>query len=214
MTKASLPALALALAACASGPPPAESSPWLVPSEGQKDVRSGSPLEQFFPLVDGMVYTYATQNEVGEQGLLIARVYRTDARRGELRFPKGARSFEFAADGVLVRGRGGDASYVLKAPLQVGTSWRGEHGGDTRVLAVSVKAETPSGRYEGCVQTLEERLGDRPVRYATTFCPNVGVVSIEAASGVNYELATLKSYGPPIRMRADGSERLPGSVER
>jgi len=210
-----LPLALVALAGCVeAAPPPVDQSRWLVPSEGQKDVASGSPVERFFPLVDGMVYTYKTVNEVGEEGLLVARVYRADPTHGELRFPRGAKSFEYAPDGVVLK-TGGEGAYVLKAPLQVGTTWRGEHGGNTRVLSVTVTSDTPAGHHEGCVQTMEERLGDRPVRYATVFCPDVGVVSIEAATGGNYEQALLKTYAPPMRMKPDGSERIkiePGDV--
>jgi hypothetical protein len=216
MVKRSLPALAivLGLTACAGGPPPAASSPWLVPSEGQKDVASGTALERFFPLVDGMVYTYRTQNEVGEEGLLVARVFRADPHHGELRFPTGSKTFEYAPDGVVLRARGGEAVYVLKAPVQVGATWRGEHGGETKVLSVTASVDTPAGHYESCVQTMEQRLGDRPVRYATTFCPDVGVVSLEAATGANYEQAQLKTYAPPMRMKSDGVDRMPsGSPE-
>jgi hypothetical protein len=71
---------------------------------------------------------------------------------------------------------------------------------------------TPAGHYEGCVQTLEERMGDRPTRYSTTFCPGVGVVQIEVATGANFERATLKSYAPPMRMREDGVEKLPAGT--
>lgn len=214
MVKLPLPALLLAsLTACgASGPPPAASSPWLVPSEGQKDVASGTSLERFFPLVDGMVYTYQTMNEVGEEGFLVARVFRADPRHGELRFPTGSKTFEYAPDGVVLRERGGEAVYVLKQPVQVGATWRGEHGGETKVLSVTASVETPAGRYDGCVQTMEQRLGDRPVRYATTFCPDVGVVSLEAATGANYERAQLKTYAPPMRMKSDGVDRVPAGA--
>jgi hypothetical protein len=208
MSRLLLP-LVLAVAGCSAGPPPSSSSPWLVESEGQKDVVSGSPVERFFPLVDGMVYAYSTTNEVGEEGMLIGRVFRADAKHGELRFPRGTKPFEFAPDGVMLAGSQG--SYVLKAPIAVGTSWRGEHGGQSRILKVDVAADPPAGHYEGCVQTLEERSGDRATRWATTFCPDVGVVLLEVATGSNYERASLKSYAPPMRMRPDGSEKVPAS---
>lgn len=204
---------ALALAGCAGGPPPAASSPWLLPSEGAKDVASGSAMERFFPLVDGMVYTYTTVNEVGEEGFLVARVFRADAGHGELRFPTGAKAFEFTPDGVMLRKRGGETFYVLKAPLAVGTSWPGENGGKSRILSVNATIDAPAGHYDGCVQTLEERLGDHPVRFATTFCPDVGVVNLEVATGANYERASLKTYAPPMRMKQDGSERAKGAPE-
>jgi hypothetical protein len=190
------------LAACAGAPDPANST-WIAPTGGQKNVSSGSAFEVFFPLVDGNVYFYDTQNEMGEKGALVARVYRSDAKNGELRFPSGAKRFELAQDGVIFHGREGTA-YVLKAPLEAGTTWRGEHGGTTKILSPKVSVEVPAGKYTGCVQTLEERLGDKPVKYATTFCPTIGVVIIEAASGANFERAELKSYGAPNDVGPDG----------
>jgi hypothetical protein len=202
---------ACALAGCGApdGTAAAARSPWLTPGTGQQTAASGTTAERLFPLVDGMVYTYSTVNEVGEEGLLVARVHRSDSAHGELRFPSGAKAFELLPDGIALHGRGGETSYVIKTPLVVGTSWRGEHGGQSRILNVDAMIDTPSGHYEGCVQTLEERLGDRPTRYSTTFCPQVGVVQIEVATGSNYERAALKSYAPPMRMREDGTEKLP-----
>ncbi len=205
-----LPLLIALLTGCGSaneGAAAAAASPWLVPGNGQDNARSGTSAERFFPMVDGMVYTYTTVNEVGENGLLVARVHRADQFHGELRYPSGAKSFALVPDGVMVNSHGTEA-YVLKTPLVAGTTWRGEHGGQSKILETNAAIETPAGHYEGCVQTLEERLGDRPTRYATTFCPEVGVVQIEVATGANYERASLKSYAPPMRMREDGTDRI------
>ena len=197
---------AAGLVACgpASGAQPA----WLAPSDGaKKDLASGTALERYFPLVDGMLYHYATENEMGEAGLLIARAGRTSERGGQLHFPTGSKRFEYVPDGVTVL-VDGSPTYVLKQPLAVGTTWRGEHGGTTRVLSITASVEVPQGHFEGCVQTLEERLGDRPVRYATTFCPGVGVILLEAASGASLERAALKSYATPLEIGPDGTDRF------
>jgi hypothetical protein len=197
---------ALGLVACGAAPgtPPA----WLAPADGaKKDLASGTALERYFPLVDGMIYHYVTENEMGEPGLLITRAGRTSERGGQLHFPTGSKRFEYVADGVTVL-VDGNPTYVLKQPLAVGTTWRGEHGGTTRVLSIAASVEVPQGHFEGCVQTLEERLGDRPVRYATTFCPGVGVVMLEAASGASLERASLKSYAAPIEVGLDGVDRF------
>jgi hypothetical protein len=205
-------ALCLSLPACGAeyGASSAANSQWLTPNQGQQNATSGSQAERFFPLVDGMVYTYKTTNEVGEEGLLVARVHRIDGTHGELRYPNGSKQFELRPDGVMVHARTGDA-YVLKLPFAEGTSWRGEHGGQSKILKVGVAVNAPAGVYQGCVQTMEERLGDRPLRYSTTFCPDVGVVTVEAATGANYERAELKSYAPPMRMREDGIDKIPAS---
>lgn len=194
------------LPACASAPgtPPG----WLAPSDGaKKDLASGTALERYFPLVDGMLYHYVTENEMGEAGLLIARAGRTSERGGQLHFPTGSKRFEYVPDGITVL-VDGNPTYVLKQPLAVGATWRGEHGGTTRVLSITASVEVPQGHFEGCVQTLEERLGDRPVRYATTFCPGVGVVMLEAASGASLERASLKSYAAPFDVGLDGVDRF------
>lgn len=201
-----LAGLALALLGCGgadrAAPPPA----WNAAPDGQRGVSSGTLAERYFPLVDGHIYHYATTNEIGEQGLLVARVHRADARHGELRFPSGVKRFEFTAGGVV---RSDTGAFVLKEPIVPGTTWIGEHGGRARIAAVDVAIEVPAGRFTGCVQTVEERLGDRPARFVSTLCPEVGVVALEATSAARYEKAELRSYAPPVDMGPDGVRRLP-----
>ncbi|MEJ7732406.1 MAG: hypothetical protein WKG00_24775 [Polyangiaceae bacterium] len=202
-------ALALALAGpgCvgADDAAPTTANRWTNPAGGTA-ASSGTDLERYFPLVDGNIYHYVTEGDGGSEGLLVARAARTDARRGELRFPSGAKRFEYASDGVKVMGGTGSA-YVLKAPLRDGATWVGEHGGTTTVLSADAMIETRAGRFTGCVQTLEEKRGDTPAKYATTFCPGTGIVVLEVASGAGLERAELKSYGPPIDLGPDGLTR-------
>jgi hypothetical protein len=194
-----------ALAGC-SGSSSAPAA-WLAPnSEGQKDVSSGTALERFFPLVDGMVYHYATESMGGERGFLVARVVRTSAGGGELRFPKGRKRISFARDGVVLERLEGPV-HLLKEPIAVGASFRGEHG-MTRILAINASIDVPAGHYDGCIQTLEERGGDTPVRFATTYCPGVGIVLLEAGGGGAVERASLTSYGPPTEMKPDGLDHF------
>lgn len=206
-------ALALALLGCGVAPGlgcggAAASAPpqpaWNAAPDGQQGVSSGTQAERYFPLVDGHIYHYATFTERGEAGLLVARVHRSGARHGELRFPSGVRRFEYSGEGVI---RADTGAFVLKEPIAVGTTWRGEHGGRARIVAVGVTIEVPAGRFTGCVQALEERLGDRPARYVSTFCPDVGVVALEASGGASYEKAELKSYAPPVDIGPDGVQR-------
>lgn len=199
-------ALPLALAACGGAAPAAapKASTFTAPASGVT-ATSGTELERFFPLVDGRLYEYRTEGDSGERGLLVARVHRTDAAHGELQYPTGTKRFELASDGV----RATSGAYVLKAPLEVGATWRGEHGGDVRVVSTSASVQTPAGSFSGCVQTVEERLGDSPVRYTTTFCPDVGIVELQAASGETVERAELRSYGAPTTIGPDGLDRVP-----
>jgi hypothetical protein len=197
--------LPLALSACGAAP----ASPWTTPAAGARDVSSGTPLERFFPLADGRVYHYATLNEAGEAGLLVARVHRIDASSGELRFPSGAKRFRFEADGVVMLSPAGAAVHVLEMPLEVGRSWPGEHGGTVTVTAVGAALDVPAGHFGGCVRTEERTEGAGAVRYATTFCPGTGIVELEAQSGRSLERAALKSYGEPFALGPEGVVRVP-----
>jgi hypothetical protein len=89
---------------------------------------------------------------------------------------------------------------ILKAPLDVGASWPGEHGGTTRVASVDVAPKVLAGSYSSCVQTIEE--GGRPPgsKYATTYCPGVGMVLLEVQVAGGEAKAELKSYGPPVKI--------------
>lgn len=167
---------------------------------------SGWAIERFFPLIDGHVYQYVTMNDAGERGLIVARVRRASAAEGELILPSGTKRFAYTSQGVILKESG---KFVLGGSLAVGASWPGEHGGLARVVAVPVTVEVPAGSFSGCVQTLEERLGDRPVRYVSTFCPDVGLVALEASGGASYEMAELRSYGPPVQIGPDGLTRTP-----
>ena len=139
----------------------------------------------------------------------MARVTRNEPRFGELAMAGNNKRFEYADDGVRLLRSGAAPAYVLKEPLQQGASWRGEHGGMVEIVAVATTVDVPAGHFEGCVQTVEQRGGDRPLRVATTFCPDVGIVLLEASSGANMERAELKSYGPPVDLGPAGVRRLP-----
>jgi hypothetical protein len=202
--------MATALVGCGGdGNREPSSTPWSTAPSGVRDVSSNTQSERFFPMIDGHIYFYETLNEMNEKGLLVARVRRSDATHGELLYPSGSKRFEYAADGIRVN-VGGDTRYVLKAPFEKTTTWVGEHGGKSRINEVNLSVTVEAGHFEGCIQTLEERLGDAPVRYATTFCPTVGVVAIEAATGANLERAELKSFGEPPPVGPDGLSTIKG----
>jgi len=192
---------------CASATPDAEpQTNWTGPAEGMQAASSGTPVERFFPLVDGHIYHYETSSDSGDVGMLIARVHRQDEKHGTLRFPTGDKRFEYVADGVTISTADG-TSYILKSPLQVGNEWRGEHGGKTRVSAVDTSVTTKAGSFTGCIEVSEQRLGDVPVRYDTVYCPDVGIVRLEASAGMNQERAELKSFGPPVDIGPAGLTR-------
>lgn len=203
---------AMTLAAGCGGAPEAPTQPgWSRAPDGVKGVSSGSTAERFFPLVDGNAYHYETvtlgDEAVSSGGLLMARVHRSSATSGELRLPTSTRRIEYASDGVVSVGATGERTYVLKEPLARGNAWPGEHGGQTRITATDVSLTVPAGTYAGCVTTEELRGGDAPMRVTTTYCPDVGIVSLEAQAGARVERASLRQYGPPVDIGPEGVTR-------
>jgi hypothetical protein len=156
---------------------------------------SGSSAEQYFPLEEGRIYAYAT-SENGETGMLVAKVHRTDATHGELRLSNATKRFVFTPEGVAYDG----GAFILKAPLDVGATWPGEHGGTAKLVAIDASPKVVAGSYSSCIQTVEE--GGRPEgsKYVTTYCPGVGMVLLEVHAAGAEAKAELKSYGAPVKI--------------
>lgn len=195
--------LAFAVAGCAEPAPP----PPAVPVSPAAPT-SGTELEVFFPLVDGHLYTYATESD-DEAGRLVVRARRSGGDRGALITGSTVREFAYVADGVVLERPDASPVYVLKSPLSPGSEWRGEHGGTVAIAEVGATVTVPAGTFERCVKTVERRGGDRPVQVATSFCPEVGIVLLEAASGEQLERASLESYGPPVDIGPGGVKVIP-----
>lgn len=149
----------------------------------------------YFPLPEGNIFHYVT-DEGGESGMLVMKVHRTDAAHAELRSSNATKRFVVTPDGVSYDG----GAFLLKAPLDVGARWPGEHGGTTRVDATDAEATVPAGRFTGCVRTVEEGGRTPGARYATTYCPGVGMVLLEVSAGGAQARAALKSHGPPLKI--------------
>ncbi len=175
--------------ACGDGRPPE------APTTPAKTASSGSSVEQYFPLEEGRIYNYVT-SEGGETGMLVAKVHRTDASHGELRLSNATKRFVYSPAGVAYD----NGLFILKAPLEVGATWPGEHGGTTRVASVDASPKVVAGSYSGCVQTVEE--GGRPPgsKFVTTYCPGVGMVLLDVQAAGGEAKAELRSYGAPVKI--------------
>jgi hypothetical protein len=165
---------------------------------------SGSSVEQYFPLEEGRLYNYVT-TENGETGMLVAKVHRTDASHGELRLSNATKRFVYSPAGVAYD----NGLFILKAPLDVGATWPGEHGGTTRVASIDAAPKVAAGSYTSCVQTVEE--GGRPPgsKFVTTYCPGVGMVLLEVQAAGGEARAELKSYGAPVKIDMTQTAPIP-----
>ena len=168
------------------------------PSKPSATAASGSPVETYFPLEQGKMYTYATRDGA-ETGIVSMRVERGDATHGKLVVvgTSSAKRFTYEPDGVRYEG-GAD---ILKAPIEVGTSWPGEHGGTAKITSTDASVTAGGKTYASCVQTVED--GTRPPgsRYTTTYCPGVGMVLFEVVTNQGDARGELKSYGAPIEIQ-------------
>lgn len=180
--------LLVSLAAC--GGAPANATP---PVDNAK--KSGSDVERYFPLEEGRLYHYVT-NEGGETGMLVAKVHRTDPAHGELRLSNATKRFVYTPMGIAYD----TGIYVLKTPIAVGTSWPGEHGGTTKITSVDATVTVPAGSYASCVVAVEQDGRPPGSRYASTYCPGVGMVLLEVSAAGAEAKAELKSYGLPVKI--------------
>jgi hypothetical protein len=193
----------LALFACE----PAATSPSVnAPKPSLVGASSGLPIERYFPIVHDHLWSYDTTSDDGRRGMLLVRARRVSAREGELHAPGGTKHFSYMSEGIALVDRG--AAFVLKMPLAVGTTWRGEHGGISRIETIGVAITALAGRFVDCVVTIEERGGDVQATYTTTFCPDVGVVVLEVDAGMQHERAELRSYGPPVFIGPPGTTMI------
>jgi hypothetical protein len=154
-----------------------------------------NPVLRYFPLEDGRIYHYLTKDG-DEQGMLVAKVRRSSDTTGELQLSNATKRFTLLPDGVTFTG----GPYVLKTPFDVGTSWKGEHGGTTKIEKTDAAVQVPAGSYAGCLLTVEQ--GGRPqdVVYETTYCPGVGMVLLVVRGPMGQARAELKSYGYPVKI--------------
>lgn len=192
--------LILLVASC--GPATPDAAP---PPSSSAAPSSGSAVETYFPLEQGKMYTYATRDGA-ETGTISMRVERGDKTHGKLVVvgTSSAKRFTYEPDGVRYEG----GAYILKAPVEVGTSWPGEHGGTAKIASTDASVTAGGKTYASCVQTVED--GTRPPgsRYTTTYCPGVGMVLFEVVTNQGDARGELKSYGAPIQIEQGTSVRI------
>ncbi|HMI89058.1 MAG TPA: hypothetical protein VK550_33500 [Polyangiaceae bacterium] len=162
-----------------------------------------SAVSRFFPLIDGTQWAYdAEEDDTGQKGLFVTRARAMAGPRFSLVTGQRSRIVEVRAEGIT---RVETGTYLLRAPLDAGAEWPGDGGAMVRVAAMDRIVDVPAGKFVGCLDTVEEQrgAGGEPVRrVTTTYCPEVGIVSLHAEAWENGrhigERAVLRSFGKPI----------------
>jgi hypothetical protein len=164
---------------------------------------SESAVSRYFPLVDGTQWAYAAEeDDTGNKGIFVTRAKAMAGPRFSLVTGQRSRVVEIRAEGIT---RAETGAYLLRAPLTLGAEWPGESGAIVRVGAIDRIVDVPAGKFIGCLDTIEEQrgAGAEPLRrVTTTYCPDVGIVSLHAEAWENGrhigERAALRSFGKPI----------------
>jgi hypothetical protein len=168
-----------------------------------------TPVGRFMPLEGGTVYSYKTTVEnTGEHGLLVMRIERPRAEMAELVVGGRKQRIEIAPDGLRLATGG----YVLKVPLALDATWRGQ-AGQVRVSAVDKAVSVPAGQFVGCLETVEVSPGGEK-RITTVYCPDVGMVTLDVEGVIDgeygRETAVLEAFGPAVDLGADETIVTPG----
>lgn len=186
------------------GPEPTATVPTTPPTGPA--VSSGSPLERYFPLVEGNIYSYDvdTLSDHPSTGALSATVSRIGPTSGTFRIGATTRRIQYEPDGIVATEPNGDRAYLLKAPLTEGTSWLGAGGGEIRIVNAHAAASVTAGQFVECIVTEEKRAGDFPKNVTTTYCPDVGLVELAIKAPGSLQKASLKQFGPPVNIGPEG----------
>ena len=184
--------------ACGSPPP-------VVPAAAPRVSLPQSPVSRLFPLIEGTQWAYdAEEVGTGNKGIFVTRARWVSGARFSLVTGQRAHTVEARTDGIARLDTG---TYLLRAPLSLGAEWPGDGGALVRVTAVDRVVDVPAGQFVGCVDTLEEvrsPSGEPRRRITTTYCPDVGIVSLyaEGWDGAKHsgERAVLRSFGKPVTL--------------
>lgn len=184
----------VAVAVFGCGQPQAEAPPPSAPA-----VVGG--VASYMPLQEGYIYQYDVETDVGETGRMMIAVSRPRPGLVELEIAGKVQRLEISPDAV----RYATGGYLLKAPLSVGSQWKGQFG-QVRVTSTDRNIETPAGSFHGCIETVEDATMPVAKRATSVFCRDVGMVLLSIEGALDGEAAsvqtTLRSFGP----RATGNE--------
>lgn len=166
------------------------------------------PLQQYFPLAPGNTWLFeqrallngtveATEEwavtEQNDEGFILTTTYRpseVSGTVGEAKEVVTREQLSFQKDGLWKVFQGSVASegavFVLKLPLQVGTSWQEKRGTYT-ITATGRQAELSSGTFTDCVE-VTFRDHDGVFTVTSLYAPRVGMVRQETRGKPLWEM--------------------------
>jgi hypothetical protein len=126
--------------------------------------------------------------------LATSRVLQVQGGAVEVQSGQSVLRYTLMPDGIR-RQDGG--TYLLHAPIALGSKWPGGMDTQAEVTAVDQHIECPAGSFDACV-VVTEQSSESGRHVATTYCPGVGPVRVDSQMEVRGQrlrvLATLRGY--------------------
>jgi len=130
----------------------------------------------FYPMQVGNAWSYDVDTGEGTTTLAVTRVESFDGRVAALRTAKAIVRYEAMPDGIRLAT--GDA-WLLRAPLEVGTTWSAPGGREAELLSRRASVATPAGTFQSCIEVREVG-GKLDLEVRTVYCSGVGPVSVSS----------------------------------
>lgn len=162
---------------CASGPTAAPRKP--------ADLSPRS----LYPLHEGAAWSYDVDAGDGDKVLATTRVLRVSGAAVDVQSGQAVLHYALLPDGIQ-RVDGG--TYLLRAPVALGSEWPAGLNTQARVTALDQLIQTPAGSFESCV-VVTELASDSGRKVTTTYCPGVGPAAV---------VSEMEVRGKPLRVTA------------
>jgi len=186
--------------------PAAEPKPEKPAQEQQKEIPEKKPLSGYFPLSQGNTWQY--QGEGNEYASFIREVVFVKGNRAQIKEDNGgtvsASVFEVSEQEItriffqgeayeeknLLDAEPNDDLVILKAPLQVGTTWETKDG-TREIVDINATVDTPAGRFD---QVLKVKISHPDSTMYEYFKEGIGMVKKEFISGETKVTSSLEKY--------------------
>ncbi len=130
-------------------------------------------VAHYYPLATGNAWAYDVTDGDRERGFMPVTVQAASAGRYELLMAGTEVTYRRRDDGLFDERNG---VYVLREPLEVGTTWEARGQRQAEIVDIEARVETPAGTFEHCVQVAERGEGDTSVD--NYFCPGIGIARV------------------------------------
>jgi hypothetical protein len=139
-----------------------------------------APID-FYPLRAGNVWSYDVDTGEPSTTLAITRVEAFDGSIAEVRTANAVTRYELLPDGIRVPP---SDAWLIRVPVLQGATWPAPGGRTAELVSTDVVAETPAGRFDGCIEVREVG-GKLELEVRTIYCPGVGPVTVSSTMRSN-----------------------------